>query len=153
MNGQAGEPLALACLFPLECWLHEIENVVCLAHCCGLGPENSAWDRGAAGSMFDGWIKEYLSSIRTKNWGRQQCDNDVGSPKLKLCIKNGWQFQEPRAVAEDSAPIKDNGMWASRLSSCYYQQHYRLSTAFTIMHNDSPCTKIQQPPNSLPLLN
>lgn len=148
VHSRAGEPLAIACRSPLECWRHGIKNGVCLDPCWGLGTEHSAWDRGAADSMFDGWIEEYLSSLCTKNWGRQQCDNDVGSPKLKLCIKDGWQFQEPRAVAGDSAPIKDNGMWAPRpvilllstalsVINCFYNYAQWFS-----LHKDSATTEL-----------
>lgn len=109
------------------------------------GPEN----RGSAGSMFDKWIKGYLSHTRPKHQGRQQCDNDVGSPELKLCIKNGWQFQELRAVAGDSAPIKDNGTCLSQavisllsttallVISCFHNSVPRVS-----LHKESATTRL-----------
>lgn len=44
-------------------------------------------------------------------------------------------IQEPRAAAVGSARLRITGRESSRLSSRYYQQHYQLSTAFTIMHS------------------
>lgn len=100
-----------------------------------------SWGRGSAGSMFDEWIKQYSSYIHARNWGLQQCDSDARPPELKSCLKNGWQVQEPRAVVGGSARAQPRlrvvERESARLSSHYYQQHYPLSTAVTIMHNDS----------------
>lgn len=134
---------------PMILWTN-LRTIVCLFpwNAASLRSRMWSWGRGSAGSMLDEWIKEYSSYICTRNWGLQQCDSDVRPPELKSCIKSGWQFQEPRAVAGGSALVRDNGTWvfqavilllstALSVITCFYNYAQWFS-----LHKDSATTKL-----------
>lgn len=115
-------------------------------------PQEQCFETEEGGcSMFDEWIKEHSSSILTKHRGWQQCDNDISSPKLKLCIKSGWQFQEAGTVARDQPPLGTTGCTSLRLPLFSYR-HCQLS-GHVQLGAMTPGIVTRQPLNLLPLWN
>lgn len=148
-----GPPSYIVCLFPLKRWLHEIKNLARLVHCCHPGTSNSAEAEAVLGQRST----NKLVAIYHVYVQRIEDDGHVtvtkGLPSWSYASETRASSWNVTRLRETQSPSRITGRESPGLCLVPIDGAISLSRALTSMCHDPPCTKIQQPPNPLPLLS